>query len=202
LRISTFGRFQLVGRRETKNPAAKRKPLELIDSSKTLPLEIRFADSRVNDEAFRVSYTASSAELNAEEKSARVLLTQKLKNTTVRKELTFYPDGHYDLNVECSRDLEYFLTPGHRPEADKSKYMIVRGVLVRDKQGVITTVEDEDAKETEVLEDSTILSSFDRYYASLFFNFTVPFKTVITPEANGNPLAFAAIKKSSKFSAP
>jgi YidC/Oxa1 family membrane protein insertase len=90
------------------------------------------------------------------------------------------------------KKLDYFLTSGHRPEADKSRYLIVRGVLVRDANGIITTIEDGEAKTTEKIDNATILSSFDRYYASLFFNFKQPFNVVITPDTGNDPLPFVA----------
>jgi YidC/Oxa1 family membrane protein insertase len=106
--------------------------------------------------------------------------------------MTFYPDGHYDLKIEMDRNIDYFLTPGHRPEADHSKYMIVRGALVRNTDGIISTFEDGKVEENTKFDHIAILSSFDRYYASVFFNFNRPFKVVVTPDGKNDPLPFIA----------
>ncbi len=194
LKIDRFGRIVSTILKEPKYRQDDGKPLELIDPKRTRPLELRFADATINTEAFKIPYTASAKALTVTEGKGVLTLTQKLPGLTVTKTLTFYPEGHYDLKVDVSKKLDYFLTPGHRPEADKSKYLIVRGVLVRDSEGIITTIEDGDAKETEKIDKATILSSFDRYYASLFFNFDHPFRVVITPDTDKDPLPFVAAK--------
>ena len=190
LSIDSMGRFSSVVLKESKYTDDNGKPLDLIDPAKTMPLEVRFSDAALNTEAFKVPYTASTRELNVSEGSGEVTLTQKLNGVTLVKKLRFHADGHYDLNVDVDKKVDYFLTSGHRPEADKSRYLIVRGVLVRDAQGIITTVEDGEAKETKQFDNATILSSFDRYYASLFFDFKKPFSVVITPDAKNDPLPF------------
>ncbi|WP_456392100.1 membrane protein insertase YidC [Nitratifractor sp.] len=194
LKIDRFGRIASTILKEPKYRQDDGKPLELIDPKRTRPLELRFADAAINTEAFKIPYTASAKALTVTEGKGVLTLTQKLPGLTVTKTLTFYPEGHYDLKVDVSKRVDYFLTPGHRPEADKSKYLIVRGVLVRDSEGIITTVEDGDAKKTEKIDKATILSSFDRYYASLFFNFKHPFSVVITPDTYKDPLPFVAAK--------
>ena len=188
--IDTLGRIAGVVMKEKKYRDKNGKPLQLLDPSRTRPLEIRFSDSKLNAQAFKTDYAASAKEINATNTPQDLTLTQKLGDLVLVKKLRFYPDGHYDLKVDVNKKVEYFLTSGHRPEADKSRYLIVRGVLVRDAKGVITTVEDKKAKETEKFNDATILSSFDRYYASLFFNFQHPFRVVITPDVNNDPLPF------------
>ena len=190
LKIDRFGRIASAILKEPKYRQDNGQPLELIDPKRTRPLEIRFADAAVNAEAFKIPYQASVGELNATGGQATLTLTQKLGDLTVTKSLTFYPEGHYDLKVDLSKKLDYFLTPGHRPEADKSRYLIVRGTLVRTADGIITTIEDKKDKEVEKFDNATILSSFDRYYASLFYNFKTPFRAVVTPDTNNDPLPF------------
>ncbi len=190
MKIDRFGRIESVILKQRKYRDENGNPLELIDPKKTRPLEVRFSDPRLNREAFEVPYSASAKEINASTGAATLILTQKLPEVTLIKTLTFHPDGEYDLKVDVSKKVEYFITSGHRPEADKSRYMIVRGVLVRNSKGVITTIEDGKAKETTKIPDATILSSFDRYYASLFYNFDHPFPVIITPDAKNDPLPF------------
>ena len=190
MKIDRFGRIESVILKQHKYRDEEGNPLELINPKKTRPLEVRFSDPKLNREAFEVPYTASTKEVNATTGAATLTLTQKLPGVTLVKRLTFHPDGEYDLKVDVNKKVEYFITSGHRPEADKSRYMIVRGVLVRNAKGVITTIEDGKAKETTKIPDATILSSFDRYYASLFYNFDHPFYVIVTPDAKNDPLPF------------
>ncbi len=190
MKIDRFGRIESVILKQHKYRDEDGNPLELIDPSKTMPLEVRFSDPTLNNEAFKIPYTASAKEVNASTGAATLILTQNLPGVTLVKTLTFHPNGEYDLKVDVSKKVEYFITSGHRPEADKSRYMIVRGVLVRNSKGVITTIEDGKAKETTKIPDATILSSFDRYYASLFYNFDHPFHVIVTPDAKNDPLPF------------
>jgi YidC/Oxa1 family membrane protein insertase len=196
LKIDRYGRIASTVLKEPKYKQDNGEPLELIDPARTRPLELRFADATINEEAFRTPYTASASQLKVEEGTGKLTLIQKLSSVTVTKSLTFHPDGHYDLKVSLDKPLDYFLTSGHRPEADKSRYLIVRGVLVRNADGIITTIEDGEAKTTEKIDNATILSSFDRYYASLFFNFQQPFDVVVTPDTDNDPLPFVRAKGS------
>ena len=193
LKIDSLGRFESVILKEKKYKDENGKPLELIDATKTKPLEIRFAGA-INDKAFKIKYTTTANKIDATKSKKSITLTQNLGELVVKKIITFYPEGHYDLKVELSKPIEYFITTGHRPEADKSRYLIVRGALVRDTNGVITTFEDGKVKETKTLNNINILSSFDRYYASLFFNFKEPF-TVVVADDNNNPLPFIKTNK-------
>lgn len=190
LKIDSLGRFYSVTLKEAKYKDEKGNPLELLDPKRTRPLEVRFTDANLNKKAFEIKYTSNTKNLEAISSKATLTLTQNLGDIKLEKILTFYPEGHYDLKVKLSKPTEYFITTGHRPEADKSRYLIVRGALVRDKNGVITTFEDRDVKKTQTLKDINILSSFDRYYASLFFDFKNPFSVVITPDEKDSPLPF------------
>jgi len=196
LKIDKLGRISSVILKESKYRDDKGNPLELIDPKKTLPLEIRFKDAKLNEEAFKVSYVSSKNELNATSSKQELTLTQKLNGLTLVKKITFYPDGHYNLDIKVDKDTQYFLTPGHRIEADKSHYLIVRGALIRDDKGVLTIVEDKDAKESVKIDRATIVSSFDRYYTSTLFNFQKPFTAIITDDGTNNPLPFIVANSS------
>jgi len=124
----------------------------------------------------------------------KLTLTQHLSGLSVTKTLTIYPDGHYDIRVATDKPSDFFLTPGHRPEADHSMYMIVRGALIRDSKGVTTTVEDKKAEEPVTIPDATIVSSFDRYTASLFYRFDKPVPAVLSVGAQNHPLPFVSGK--------
>ena len=190
LKIDKLGRFVSIVLTDEKYRGEDGKKLELIEPDRTPPLELRFADNSINAEAFRTPYSASSASLDASGGAVELTLTQKLSDLTVSKRLKFYPDGHYDLRIDTDKEKKYFVTTGHRPEADKSRYMIVRGVLLRDANGIITTLEDGDVQESGKFEKINIVSSFDRYYASLFYNFEKPFEVIVMSDKENDPLPF------------
>lgn len=192
--VDNLGRINSTKLLEKKYQTEDGKALELFDPKYVKPLEVRFADSAINLEAFKTKYTASASTLDVTNGPQELILTQKMGSVTLTKKLTFYPDGHYDIDILIDKPVEYFITPGHRPEADHSMYMIVRGALIRDSKGVITTVEDGKADKTEIVNDATILSAFDRYAASMFYRFDKPFKAIIAPEKDAKPLGFAVGK--------
>ncbi len=190
IKIDKFGRVVSARLLKEKYQNEEGGYLELFDPAKTLPLEIRFADNRINTEAFQVAYTASTDKITLGEKPEILTLQQKLAGVTVTKKITFYADGHYDLDVSTDKATEFFLTPGHRPEADHSRYMLVRGALVRDSEGILTSIEDGDAEKVEVIPNATIVSAFDRYDASLFYNFEHPMNATISVDSGNDPLPF------------
>ncbi len=190
IKIDKFGRVVSTKLLKEKYKNEEGGYLELFDPSKTLPLEVRFTDTALNNEAFQVAYTASTSQVDLDNSPEAVTLIQKLSTLTVTKKITFYVDGHYDLDVSTDKPTEFFLTPGHRPEADHSMYMLVRGALVRDTEGILTSIEDGDAEKVEVIPAATIVSAFDRYDASLFYNFDKPLNATVSIDAGDNPLPF------------
>ena len=192
--IDTFGRISSAKLLEKKYQTEERKPLELLDPKQVKPLEVRFTDAAINAEAFQKPYTASTSDVTITNAPQTLILTQVLSGNTVTKTMTIYPDGHYDLDIHTDKPTDFFVTPGHRPEADHSRYMIVRGALIRDSKGVSTTIEDGKAENTVAIPDATIISSFDRYTASLFYRFDAPLPATLTPEDKQNPLPFVSGK--------
>jgi len=190
IKIDKYGRISSTQLLKEKYRNEEGGYLELFDPSRTLPLELRFSDTAINTEAFKVPYTASVDKIMVGESPQTLILTQKLPDLTVTKKLSFYQDGHYDIEVSTDKKAEFFLTPGRRPETDHSMYMIVRGALVRDTEEILTTVEDGDAKVAEVIDNATIVSSFDRYDATLFYNFETPMHVTISVDTGNNPLPF------------
>jgi len=190
IKIDKFGRISSAQLLKEKYKNEEGEYLELFDPVRTLPLELRFSDSAINNDAFKVSYTASASKIAVGDTPATLTLTQILPGTTVTKKLTFHADGHYDIDLSTDKKVEFFLTPGRRPETDHSMYMIVRGALVRDTEGILTTVEDGKSEKAEVVENATIVSAFDRYDASLFYNFDTPMHATISVDTGDNPLPF------------
>jgi len=192
--IDTLGRIFSAKLLEKKYQTEDGKAVELFDPKQVKPLEVRFDDKTFNAEAFQKPYTVSVSDVTVTEAPQTVTLTQILSGVTVTKKLTIYPDGHYDLDVHTDKPTDFFVTPGHRPEADHARYLLVRGVLVRDSKGVVTTIETGDAEKIISIPDATIVSAFDRYTASLFYSFDAPVRATVAPDKNKNPLPFVSGK--------
>ena len=189
--VDEFGRISQVELLEKKYKNDNDETLKLFDVSQVKPLEVRFVDVKLNDEAFKVPYVnEGSVNVNVSNSTQTVTLTQKLSTLTVTKRITVKPNGAYDVAISTSKPAKYFVTPGHRPMADSSMYMLVRGALVKGADNVLTTVEDGDAKGDEKFKGAKIASAFDRYVASMFFDFDKGLDVFITKEANDDPLIF------------
>ena len=150
------------------------KKLELLNSEWVKPLEIRFADANLNKEALQTPYSSSLEKLDLSSGEKTVVLTQKLSTTTVTKKLTFYTDGHYDIDIELSTPEQYFITTGQRPNADHTLYMVVQGSLIKRTNGTIVVLEDGDVEESLSGVTAEFTSSFDRYFSSILYNFEKP----------------------------
>ncbi|MBN2768206.1 MAG: membrane protein insertase YidC [Campylobacterales bacterium] len=165
------------------------------------PLEIRFKDATLAKEAFEISYTMDfeGKELAIDQGSKTVIFTQKLSTLSVTKKVTFNTNGSYEVEVKTSQHAEYFITNGARPQADKSKYMVAKGALIKRASGEIEVIEDGDAKGDESFKGAKIISSFDRYYTTLFYNLKQGMNISILKETNGDPLSFIALNSDYAF---
>jgi len=191
MEIDELGRIAQFELLEKKYQNAQGHNLQILGADKAKPLEIRFADTKLNEEAFHTPYSASvSGEQSAKSEPVSLTLTQNLSSVTVTKHLTIQPTGAYTVDVTLSRPVAYFMTPGHRPMADTSMYMLVRGALIKTPDGVINTIEDGDAKGDEVFKNATIASAFDRYVATMFYDFKKGMNVTVLKESNGDPLIF------------
>ncbi|NKQ41098.1 MAG: membrane protein insertase YidC, partial [Sulfurovum sp.] len=108
IKIDKFGRVKSTQLLKDKYKNEDGGYLELFDSSKTLPLEVRFSDTAINNEAFEVAYSASMGEISLRDTPQILTLTQKLSTVTVTKKITFYADGHYDLELSTDKPVEFF----------------------------------------------------------------------------------------------
>lgn len=161
-----------------RNPDGTR--IQLIEPTfNPRPLEIRFSDSALNNEAFAVTYSSSTPEvvLNGEAKS--VVLTQALASMTVTKTLTFDPNGSYNIKVGMSQPKEYFITPGSRPNVAVDGYTF-HGVLIKEADDTLTVIEDGDAKGNERAIDAPMIAGADKYYTTLFYNYDKGFDVVVS----------------------
>jgi YidC/Oxa1 family membrane protein insertase len=188
IKIDSLGRiasFKLDEKKFSKNG----KKLELVSNVK--PLEIRFDDAKINEAAFKTDYISDKKLIKLKDK-ATITLTQKLPTLTVKKIITFYKDGHYDLKIELSKNVDYFLTPGSRPSAAVDK-LTVHGALIKKSDGTLDIIKDGDA-ENKTDDNAIVIAGFDRYYTTLFFS-KKPLKAIIYPDKEDNPLIFVNTDK-------
>ena len=189
--IDELGRISQFELLEEKYRDDEGKNLQILGLNKVKPLEVRFSDAKLNDEAFKTPYTNSgSTAVNVASGAQTVTLTQKLSSLDVTKKITIQPNGAYSVDVSTSAAAPYFMTPGHRPMADDSMYMLVRGALVKGADDIVLTIEDGDAEGYETVKNAKIASAFDRYVASMFYDFDKGMNVSILKEGEGDPLIF------------
>ncbi|MDD5405908.1 MAG: membrane protein insertase YidC [Sulfurovaceae bacterium] len=190
--IDNMGRISQVTLLEAKYKNEDGSALKLLDPKEVKPLEMRFSDTVLNDEAFKTPYTADKSIIDLANGEQNVILTQKLSSVTVTKSITFKSTGEYNVKITTSSPVSYFITPGYRPVADKSKFMVVKGALIDQADNTTAIISDGDAKGDENYKGATIASAFDRYYTSLLFNLKQGMNISIIKEANDNPLIFVS----------
>jgi len=193
--IDSLGRVSQVVLEESKFDKEKAH-LELFDKMNTKPFEIRFSDAEINNLAFKTKYIATTSKVDVTNSTKKLTLTQDLGDLKVVKEFTFYPDGHYALNIKLNKPFEYYITPGFRPSAEVDA-RAVHGVLIKQSDDTIKVIEDGDASGVDVFKNAKIISAFDKYYATLFYGNS--FDVTVSKVSDDNPLAF--VRGSKEFSA-
>ena len=196
INIDQFGRISQYELLEDKYKDKEGKNLHILGATEVKPLEIRFSDVKLNEEAFKTPYVYSGpTEVDVKNSAQTLTLTQTLSTTTVTKKITIQPTGAYTIDVTTSSPAPYYITPGHRPMADDSMYMLVRGALVKGADDVILTVEDKKAEGDETVKNAKIASAFDRYVATMFYDFDKGMNVSILKQAEDNPLIFVEGKQ-------
>lgn len=175
------------------NEVGRNERISLFNENYVKPLEVRFSDATVNSEAFKFTYSASVKDVDASTMKKSVVLTQKLKDITVTKEITFYPAGNYDLKISNTKNLDFFVTPGFRPD-NEVDMMTVHGALIHEFDDTTAIIEDGDATGHESYRSAKLVSGFDRYYTTLFYDFTNPFDVFVNKVNEEEPLAFVSSK--------
>ncbi|MGB5506675.1 MAG: membrane protein insertase YidC, partial [Sulfurovum sp.] len=113
--VDEFGRISQVELLETKYHDDEGNNLKMLNVNEVKPLEIRFSDVKLNEEAFKTPYVnAGSNTVDVSKSAQTVTLTQTLSSLTVTKKITFKSTGEYDVTVTTSSSTPYFITPGHR----------------------------------------------------------------------------------------
>ena len=199
--VDEFGRLAQMELLKAKYRTEDGKNLKILASDKVKPLEIRFSDTKINEEAFTTPYVNEGAsEIEVTTGAKTLTLVQRLSSITVTKKITFKPSGEYKVDISTSTATPYFITPGYRPVADHSMYMLVRGALVKGADNIITTIEDGDAEGHETFKNAKITSAFDRYYESLFYDFEKGMDVSILQVGKGDPLVFVKADGDASFS--
>ena len=194
--IDNFGRINQVILKDKRFIDEKGEYLKLFDDSKLpKPLEIRFSNENINENAFKISYNTDKKEIKIKDKPVTLTLTQNLPQLQVVKKITIYPDGHYDLNINLSKDEKYFISPGFRPNVRVDGYTF-HGALIKEADDTITMIKDGDAKDGEVFKKAKIASAEDRYYTTFLYDLKNGLDVVVSKDEEENPILFIKGEKS------
>ena len=195
IEIDSFGRIAQVTLLEEQYIDEDGKQIKLFASNQLRPLEVRFSNRALNEEAFKTNVVASSSSLNTKNGVQTLTLTQKMSNNTLVKTMKFYPDGHYDINVNVTNGAEFFVTPGFRPDVMADMYAD-HGVVLKMNDGTLTIVEDEDLDKTVNFTGIKFASAFDRYYSTILYNFKTSLAISLMPDNDNSPQVFIHAKDS------
>jgi YidC/Oxa1 family membrane protein insertase len=199
IEIDTLGRIAQVTLVEEKYKDENGSQIKLFEANQLRPLEVRFADVNLNTEAFKVSSIASSSNVDATTAAQELVLTQTLSGTVLTKKFTIYPDGHYDLSVSTTNDKQFFITNGFRPNVLADMYA-VHGFITKLNDNTLKTIEDGDSDKNENIVGAKFISNFDRYYATVIYNFEKSLSVSVMPDSESNPQAFIHGGNSVSFS--
>lgn len=187
--IDSLGRIAQVTLSETQYINDTGNQLRLFNPNYLKPLEVRFADRNINNEAFSTRVNVSSSDIDATNIPQSITITQELSDTTLTKEITFKPDGTYSINVSSTNGKEFFITPGFRPDIIADMYAD-HGVLLKNNDNTLTIVEDGDLSSISNFIGIKIASAFDRYYATVLYNFERSMAISLMPDMAGNAQIF------------
>lgn len=194
-KIDRLGRIAEVALKEKKYQKDS-NPLMLFSEDIANPsnpkiLEIRFSDSLLNQKAFNVPYSANLNTLEIKDKPQSITLIQELGEVKIEKVLTFYPNGYYEARIKIPQNYTYFVSPGMRPSVENDSY-VFKGVIVKESDNTITTIEDGDAQGQSNYANASILAAVDRYYATLIFNKSNNLNVTILGNPSENPMPFVS----------
>lgn len=190
LKIDTLGRITSKVLKDEKY-FVDGKPVELVAQEGAQPLFIRFADETLNTEALHTPYRTSTSTLAPGADTPKtVTLEQTLPGVTVTKTLTFYDDGHYDVSINLSKPMRYFVYVGQHAEHKGQMMMAVHGVMAYTADGVSNIIEDGDAEGRKSFNNVELLSAFDQYFASIFYGLKPETTVSVDRGTDDNPVAY------------
>ncbi|MCK5294378.1 MAG: membrane protein insertase YidC [Arcobacteraceae bacterium] len=199
IEIDNLGRIAQVTLKDERYVDKNGKSIQLFNATQLRPLEVRFADATLNGEAFKIPVVADLSNVDATSRAVKLTLTQQLSKTTLTKVLTFYPEGHYDLDISTSSNENYFITAGFRPDVAADMYAD-HGALLIKNDGTLTIIEDEDIERNEELVGIQAVSAFDRYYTTTLFNFKKNLQVTVMANKDESPESFIHVMNSAKLS--
>ncbi|MCI0500378.1 MAG: membrane protein insertase YidC [Epsilonproteobacteria bacterium] len=189
IEIDSLGRIAQITLTSSRYQDEEHQAIKLFTPTQLRPLEVRFMDAAVNNEAFKIKVEASSAALDASSTPVKLTLTQKLPTTMLTKNLTIYPDGHYDLDIATDTKQNYFITPGYRPNVLADVYAD-HGALLIKNDGTLNIIEDEDLEKNSDFVGIQAVSGFDRYYATVLYNFDKNLQVTVMNNNTQSPESF------------
>ncbi len=199
MKIDTLGRIASKILKDDKFNNEDGGHAELVSTIGAKPLYIRFADAELNKAAASTPYTTdvTSAAL-AEGQNVTMTLTQQLPGITVTKKITFYSDGHYDINIATSEEKRYFVYLGQRPQVS-DQMMTVMGAMVYDADDITHIFEDGDVEGRTTFTDVKLASAFDQYFASIFFGLDRDITVMVERDRDDNPIVYFDAPKEVAF---
>ena len=190
IRIDKLGRISKFYLNEAKFVDKKGERVQLVDAKLApYPLEVRFTDQNINTQAFATPYSASQKNITVSKEGSKLTLTQNLSGMKIVKTLTFFPNGHYSVNVKLDNNQEYFITPGYRPNVAVDHYTF-HGSLIKQADDKLSVIKDGDAKGDETFQKAKFAASADKYYTTMFYNFKKGLNVVVSPVNKEYPLLF------------
>jgi YidC/Oxa1 family membrane protein insertase len=201
LEIDSLGRISSKIMKDEKfQNTAQDKIAQMIASSGAKPLQIRFADENINSGAIKTPYTTNiSSATITKDSPVRVLLTQKLPEVIIEKSITFYADGHYDVKISLSNDKRYFIYLGKRPDVSENM-MTIHGNMIYAGDELTTIFEDGDVEGRSSFTNVHLLSSFDQYFANIFYKLSADINVMVERDMNSDPITYIDGLKTIEFS--
>jgi YidC/Oxa1 family membrane protein insertase len=189
IHIDNFGRIsQYILQKNIFNDDNGKK-LQILGEKLPKPLEIRFKNESLNKEAFSKEVSVDKDEIILDDSPQSLTITQKLSTLTITKKITFYPDGHYDIDIDINKDEPYFLAVGYEPQANVNMYAF-HGALLVNPDGSLEMIDDGDG-ENRSFENIKIAASVDQYYTTFLYskNGMKVYETIDDMQ-NKNPVLF------------
>lgn len=199
IEIDKLGRVAQVTLLDAKYKDENGDQIKLFEADQLRPLEVRFANTDINDEAFKVSYETTATNVDASTEAQKFTLVQKLSGITLTKNFTVYPNGHYDLDISTDKKEQYFITNGFRPNVLADMYAD-HGLYLKLNDGTMELTSDEDLDKVKSYTGIKFVSNFDRYYATVIYNFDNSLQVSLMPDNNSNPQGFVHVTEKTSFS--
>ncbi len=201
IEVDTLGRISSKVLKEEKYHEEDNQLIELVSKHGTKPLHIRFSDDVLDAAALKTPYTTSASKIDLTDTGkATVTLTQVLPDVTVIKELTFYDDGHYDVNIKLSNERRYFVYLGQRSESSNDQMMTVQGALIYDGEELTTVFEDDDVDGRSTFSNIKLISAFSQYHALAMYGLERDINVIVDRDRDSNPVVYFDAKSTMAFS--